>query len=147
MAGAVPVYQEGPVTYEVNAVVVGGQLVIPDGTTGKVKPSTLTAATVLGVATKDAVPVGTDQNSTVPNSLTAYNVSPISQYVAVASDGVWMLKASAALAFGVTVKAAANGQVAAWVSGTDAADTIVGRVVEPGGISSGATGQVLLQLG
>jgi hypothetical protein len=44
----------------VNQTVLGGQLVMPDSTTGLVKPATAAATTVLGVAWNDANPVGTN---------------------------------------------------------------------------------------
>jgi len=140
MAGAVPVYTTGNKTYEVNAAVTGGQLVVPD-TGGKIKPSTLTANTCLGVAAKDAVPVGTNQNPTGSIML-----SPLDQYTTVWNTGIWRLLAGAAITFGQTVKCGAAGTVVPWVSGTDAADTIVGRCVEILGISNGAYGEISLQL-
>jgi len=140
MAGAVPVYTTGNKTYEVNVAVTGGQLVMPD-TGGKIKPATATAASVLGVAAKDAIPTSTNQN---PSG--SIMLSPTSPYTAVWNSGVWRLAATAAINFGQTVKAGASGSVVPWVSGTDAADTIVGRCVEPLGIANGASGEIQLLL-
>jgi hypothetical protein len=140
MAGAVPLYTTDSQTFEVSAAVTGGQLVVPT-TGGKIGPAGLTANTVIGVARKDAIPTATNQNPTGSIML-----SPVSQYTAVAAHGTWSLKAAAAITFGQTVKAGATGQVAVWVSGTDAADTIVGRCVEPLGIASGAFGAIRLNL-
>jgi hypothetical protein len=140
MAGAVPLYTTDAPTYEVNVAVTGGQLVMPD-TGGKIKPTTLTAASVLGVATKDAIPTTTNQNPTG-----SIQLSPTSQYTAVWAHGTWSLLAGAAISFGQTVKAGANGTVVPWVSGTDAADTIVGRCTEALGIANGAKGAIRLSL-
>ena len=150
MPGVVPFYEEGPVTYEVSTAVTGGQLVCADGTTGKVKPTTGTvsggAGYAIGVATKDALPTTTSQTPTVTGISQTVNLSPLSQYVAVASEGIWPLTFTASANFGVKVKAAASGQVTPWVQGTDAPDLVVGTVAEAGGVSSGGTGAVKLSL-
>jgi hypothetical protein len=149
MPGAIPVYDKGPVTFEANVAITGGQLVSPDAATGRVKPSdTASGALVLGVATNDAIPAATSQAPVVPGAPVTLNVSPLPQYVAVASEGVWNLTASATgCAFGVRLKAGtANGTVVPWVSGTDASNLIVGIVYEPAGITNGQSGQVKLTL-
>jgi hypothetical protein len=139
MSGVTPVYSCGPITYEVNVAVTGGQLVEPDSTTGKIKPAVAGTALCLGVATTDAIPTSTNQNPTG-----SILVSPIAPHVAVAYEGVWRLTATGAIGFGVLVKTAANGTVAPWVSGTDAAGLIVGRCIETAGIANGAKGQIRL---
>jgi hypothetical protein len=141
MAGATPAFDRGPVTYEVNVAVTGGQLVEVDGVTGKVKPATAGTAVCLGVATTDAIPTATNQNPTG-----TILVHPKPPHVAVAYSGVWRLTAGAAIAFGVLVKTAANGTVVTWVSGTDAAGLIVGRCVDSAGIANGAKGLIRLVL-
>jgi len=146
MPGVVPAYPCGPITFEVSANVVGGQLVVPDGTTQKVKPSVGGDATVLGIATKDAVPSATSQDSTVPISQNAFNFSPVSPYVAVAGDGTWPMTAAAAIAFGALVKAAAAGAVTPFVEGTDDASLVVGQCVDPAGIASGSVGLIRLKI-
>jgi hypothetical protein len=140
MAGAVPVYTTGNKTYEVSVAVTGGQLVVPT-TGGKIGPAGLTANTCLGVAAKDAIPTATNQNPTGSILL-----SPTSPYTTVWNNGVWRLTAGSAITFGQTVKCGAAGTVVPWVSGTDAADTIVGRCVEILGIANAAVGEIQLQL-
>jgi len=122
MAGAIKRYDFGPVTFEVNAAVVGGTLVEPDGTTGKVKTATAGTAVCLGIAETDAIPTATDQNISATNIL----LSPIGPYVAVASEGFYDIEYAAACVAGAKVKVAANGTVTPWVSGTDASGLIVG---------------------
>lgn len=58
------------------------------------------------------------------------NVPGTRAKLAVATSGVWFLTASGAIAAGARVCAAAAGKVRAWVSGTDAADAIIGHAVE-----------------
>lgn len=130
MAGTYPYQQDGPATFTVNATVTGGQLVMPDSTTGKVKPATAGAATVLGVALSDASPAGTGTNLDFGTNRPT---------VAVQRGADCRVVYAANAAFGVRLKAAASGQVTPWVSGTDAADLIVGQCMEPAGVTSGAT--------
>lgn len=136
MGSVIYALQHGPDTFEVNAAVTGGQLVMPDSTTGKIKPATADAATVLGVAAADANPVGTD---------TATNFANPRPHVAVYYGPVDVkVTYTDAAAFGVKLKAAASGQVTPWVSGTDAAGLIVGICTEPAGVAAGAKGRIRL---
>lgn len=149
MPGVTPVYEHGPVTFEVSVNVTGGLLVEPDtANAGMVHLAGAASAICLGVATKDSVPASASQNSTVPIALTAYNESPVTQYVGVANNGVWNLTAAAAVAFGQLVKCAAAGTVTPYVQGTDTNPSlIIGRCVEPLGIASAGKGQIMLMLG
>lgn len=134
MSGNYPVRQFGPTTYKVNAAVTGGQLVMPDSTTGKVKPATAGAKTVLGMAMTDASPAGSGSNlsfaTNQPEVAVAYAPAEV------------LLLASANIAFGEQVVAAAAGAVAPVASGTF--DQIVGRCTAAAGIVSGARGLVRL---
>lgn len=135
MAGALPTKWTGPDTCEVSVPVSGGQLVVPDGTTGKVKPSAGGETTVLGVALTDAQPRG----SAPTNPIHTNWPSP---YTSVAHSGVDIIVTYAAAApYGARLKAAANGQVTPYVSGTDTADMIVGICTEPRGVAEGAKGR------
>lgn len=146
MAGVFESYDRGPVTFEVNAQVTGGQMVVPDGTTGKVKPAAGGETTCLGVATLDAIPAGTNQDPTVVGVVSSLNAYPIPPYTAVANRGVFRVTYTAAATFGELLKLAANGQVTPFVTGTDNADLIVGRCFESAGVAAGATGDMLLSL-
>jgi len=126
MAGANPAYEWGPIPFEVNQAVVGGQLVEPDAATGRIKPAAAGSAVCLGVACTDAIPAATNQNDNANDT----NLSPIGPYVAVASQGYWVLTYAAACTLGTKVKVAANGTVTPWVSGTDAAALVVGICCE-----------------
>lgn len=137
MSGVNPVLWDGPDTVTVNVAVTGGQLVMPD-TGGKVKPATAGAATVLGVAMEDGAPV---------SSQTPLNYSIARPEIAIAYGDVDVRVTYAASAnWGVKLKAAANGQVTPWISGTDAADLIVGVCTEPAGVSSSAVGRMRLSV-
>jgi hypothetical protein len=138
MTAVKPYLQLGPATYEVNVAVAGGQLVMPDSTTGKIKPATAAATTVLGVASDDAAPAGS-------GSATDYGT--LRPHVAVysAPAEVNVLVSVADVAFGQKVIAGASGTVvgvgaAAALDGT----TVVGYVTQPGGIVSGSRGRIKL---
>lgn len=134
MSGVYPRTQLGPDTYEVSTTTTGGQLVMVDGATGKIKPTTGVVATVLGVALTDAVPAGSGSNL-------AFGTAPKTTSVAYGPATV-KLTASGAIAFGVLVTSAAAGQVATIGAGTF--DQAIGRCVEPAGITSGAAGHIRL---
>lgn len=137
MSGTYPRLKEGPVTFQVNATVKGGQLVEPDGTTGRVKPTAGASSTVLGVALTDAEPTS---NAAPTDPVTM--VWPPAD-VAVARGCDIKLTYSGAAAFGELIKSAAGGQVAALGAGTF--DQAIGRCTEPGGVSgAGATGRTRL---
>lgn len=138
MSGVNPNLFEGPDTVTVNVAVTGGQLVMPDSTTGKVKPATAGATTVLGVALEDGAPT---------SSQTPLNFSVARPEIAVAYGDVDInVTYAATAAWGVKLKAAANGQVTPWVSGTDAADLIVGVCTAPAGVTSGNVGRMRLSV-
>lgn len=134
MSGVNPVLWDGPDTMPVNVAVTGGQLVMPDSTTGKVKPATAGATTVLGVALADAAPTSsqspTNFSTARPDVAVAYG--DIDVRVTYAANSAW----------GVKLMAAANGQVTPYVAGT--ADMIVGICAEPAGVSSGSVGRMRL---
>lgn len=140
MSTVIPRHESGPVTYEVVEAVKGGQ-VVEARAAGKIGVAAAGSTTVLGVASKDA---NTAANNTAAQSGTtaqgypfvdtsAYLVSP---YVAVYDHEIVPVTFAGAVAFGKKVKAAASGKVALWVSGTDAADLIIGTCVEPAGITA-----------
>lgn len=129
--------QLGPETYEVNAAVTRYQLVMPDSTTGKIKPATAGATTVLGVAREDAAPSG---------SGSASNFATLRPHVAVFQAPYTVkVKFAADCAFGVKVVAAATGQVTP-VGAAAASDgtSVVGYCVEPAGVTSGNFGRIKL---
>lgn len=143
MAGAIPRFNGGPVTYEVVETVRGSQLV--EARTGsKVGVAAAGSVACLGVATKDATPVATLTGTDTFGNPTI-NISPVSQYVAV--QGVpaifETITYAANATFGALLKCAANGQVTPWVLGTDNPALIVARCLEPAGVTVGtkATGR------
>lgn len=134
MAGVIPKFENGPVTYEVNAVVRGGRLVEPDGTTGKVKEATANTVKCLGVATKDAKPRGS-ASSTDEFGNEVTTLVNVTEHVAVGgSNRTYPVTYAANAAFGDLLKAAANGTVTPWVDGTDSPARIVGRCAEKAGV-------------
>ena len=138
MAGVIPKFGPGPVTYEVVEAVKGGQ-VVEGRAAGKIGVAAAGSTTVLGVASKDAAPTYTASGTTgqgFPSVDTSAGY--VTPYVAVHGEGHLPVEFTAAVAFGKAVKAAAAGKVAPWVSGTDAADLIIGTCREPGGITAAA---------
>ena len=131
----------GPETYEVNTdqTITGGQLVEPDGTTGKIKPAVVNSTAWLGVALYDGLPAGTTGATTVHGFVNVDTSVPRPE-VAVAWHGVFKLKAAEAIAFGEVVYCAANGEI----QNATTTGRAVGQCIEKGGIASGALGLVRL---
>lgn len=131
--------QLGPETYLVNVAVTRGQVVMPDGTTGRIKPSTGAVATVIGVARDDASP---------PSALSPSNFATLRDEVAV-FQAPYTVKVQFTddCAFGVKVVAAAAGAVTP-VGAAAAADgtTVIGYCVEPAGVvaATNAWGRIKL---
>jgi hypothetical protein len=144
MAGLRPHLEHGPETHLVSTNIVGGTFVEPDGVTGKVKPTVVNTATVLGLALGDAAATAGMQS--VTQDAWGRNVggamNPPNE-VAVAYRGSWWIKntTGGALAYGARVYAGAAGVMAA--SGTG---SVVGIVIEPGGIANNAEGRVRLTI-
>lgn len=139
MTAVKPYLQLGPATYEVNVAVAGGQLVMPDATTGKIKPATAAATTVLGVASDDAAPAGSG------SSLDYGTLRPhVAVYSAPAEVSV-LVSGSTDVLFGQKVIAGATGTVVP-VGAAAAADgtTVVGYCTQPGGIVAGTRGRIKL---
>jgi len=144
MAGVIPVFEEGPVTFPVAVAVTGGQLVEAVGATG-VQPAAAGSFVCLGVATTDGLPSSTSQAPTIPGipAANAIQAAPLPSYVSVASDGVWPVTYAAAATFGQRLICAANGQVTPAGAAPDAR-TVVGVCYEPAGVGVGAVGAMLL---
>lgn len=140
MSGVTPKFKlDAPVTYTVKAgvTITGGQIV--EATTGGVvQVGTAGSTKVLGVANQDGV--GTDASSG------SYSPAPVEALLDASFPGPTIsvghgyynvTYVAGAVAFGAKLKAGAAGAVAAWVSGTDAADLIIGYCAEPAGASGG----------
>lgn len=150
MASVSPVYQGkngNVVTMEALTAVLGGQLVIPQtGATTSgcegCQPAGAGAANCVGVASSDGVPTSAQAGYVTGTS--AYDAgyplidtSVPDPTVAIYNDVIIPVTYTAvAVAYGASLKCAASGAVAAWVSGTDAANLIIGRCMQPGGVSS-----------
>jgi hypothetical protein len=154
MPGLLPTYDQGPLTCSATTIanggnIKGGSLVEPDGATGRIKPAAALSVACLGVAMGDASAsdfANTDTTDTWGNSVVNAQYPP--NETAVAFEGIFKLKvaaASAAVPFGALVKCAANGECQLGSQGGAATfDMIVGRCVEPLGISPGARGLINL---
>jgi len=145
MSGVIPRYERGPITYTVVEAVKGGQIVEARASS-VVGVAAAGSTTVLGVATKDALPEAS-RSSTDAFGFPVYNEVALTQYVAV-GVGFYPVVYAANAAFGKRLKAAAAGKVTPWVSGTDAADLIIGYCAEPAGVTSaGGTTVGLAKIG
>ena len=130
----------GPETFDVNVAVTGGQLVMPDAATGKVKPTDSTnVVNWLGVALYDAQPATATGEDTVFGFPRIDTAVPRPE-VAVAWHGTFKLLAAEALNFGDVVYAGTLGRVQKAV----ATGRAVGQVIQTGGIANGAYGLVRL---
>lgn len=130
---------DGPETYPVSEAIKGG-MIVGGFTDGKARKGVAGDTKVLGVAEIEAKPA-TNPVSTDADGFETINVSPIATDV-VCGFGRYVVTYAADCAFGKALKAAAAGLVTPWVSGTDAADLIIGWCDERAGVvvASKATG-------
>lgn len=149
MSKAQLVFERGPLSFSAttlanSGLIKGGQLVEPDGTTGRIRVAQVDSATCLGVAMGDASPsdhANADTADAWGNNITNFHFPP--NEVAVAYQGVFRLTATnATIAFGSLVACGATGLVKALGAGVFG--TCIGRCVEPGGIAANGTGKILL---
>ncbi|AWY07497.1 scaffolding protein [Streptomyces phage LazerLemon] len=140
MSGVSPRYSvDAPITYTVKSdqAVTGGQLV-EVVTGGVVQPASAGSATVVGVATKNARGTYNPYGTTGEGDF-LMDASGVGNQVAV-ERGYFKVTFAANTTVGAKLKAAANGQVTPWVSGTDGAEKIVGECAEAAGVTSGGVG-------
>jgi hypothetical protein len=143
MPGALPHLKHGPDSYQVSAQVLGGQLVVADGSSATtVSVAGAGAANVLGVAGADAAPVVSQAGNVTGYGQPVVDISVLPDYVPVYHGADMHVTYAATATFGALLKSAATGQVTPWVSGTDAAGLIVGRCTQPGGVAVSAGGVV-----
>lgn len=107
--------------YPVSAAVTAGQIVETAvvSSADVARPAGAGSVTVVGVALTSAT-----NNDTSTGS--ALNVFPEPTNVTVLGHGEAYVTYAASATVGQSLKAAANGQVTPWVSGTDAANLIIG---------------------
>ena len=135
VSGSLPHYKLGPDSYQVSALVAGGTLVIADSSGNTVSTAGAGALNVLGVAGNDASPIVSQAGTTTAYGDTLVDISVLPDYVSVYHGADMHVTYAANAAFGQLLKAAANGTVTPWVSGTDTLPaTIVGRCTQPGGV-------------
>jgi hypothetical protein len=132
MPGVTQVWEHGPVTRTVNSAITGGHLV-QARTDSKVETATAGSVKVLGVAMNDAAPDASGEGTTTYGAPVT-DISLPQPYVSI-GRGYFKVTYGGAVAFGERLKAGASGKVVKWVSGTDAADLIVGRCEEEAGVS------------
>lgn len=128
--------------------VVGGNLVeYRTGATGSglpgAAPAAAGSAVCLGVAIEDAIPVANLaalQTGTNGFGYPFLDVSVPDATFTVYNDAIVPVVYAAAATFRQSLKCAAAGQVTPWVSGTDAANLIIGWCAQPGGMASAGTG-------
>lgn len=141
MPGALPHNHHGPDSYQVSAQVLGGQLVVADGSSATtVSVAGANAINVLGVAGADAAPIVSQAGNVTGYGQPVVDISVLGDYVPVWHGVDIHVTYAAAATFGQLLKAAASGQVTPWVDGTDTHPAyIIGRCTQPGGVAAGAT--------
>jgi hypothetical protein len=143
MAGVAIRYSDQPITYAVSAAVAGGQFVDADQTNSVANAAATVAVAAaasklcVGVALRDAAPIGTDSSTDAaarpPNTTVARGGCVVPVTFAAAST------------FGDLLKTATGGKATPWVDGTDDPDLIVARNIDDGGaVASAAVGYVSL---
>jgi hypothetical protein len=142
VSGSLPHYKLGPASYQVSALVTGGQLVVADGSSATtVSPAGVGAGNngalnVLGVAGNDAAPIPNQagDTDTMAGGSPLVDISVLSDYTSVYSSGYDMHVTYAAnCTFGALLQSAANGTVTPW-NGT-VPGAVVGRCTQPGGVT------------
>lgn len=138
MSGALPHYKQGPDSYQVSAAVVGGTLVVADGSSATtVSTAGSAAVNVLGVAGNDAAPIVSQAGNTTSYGDPIVDVSVLPDYVSVYHGVDIPVTYAASCTFGALLMAAASGQVTPFTGSTYS--QIVGRCTQPGGVAAGAT--------
>lgn len=134
---------EGPQSYEVAELVIGGQVV--EARANKLIGVAAAASNkVLGIATTDGIQEG--GNTTVTTDAVGrpvVNAMPLPKTVSVAAGGIEVAGVlfAAAAEFGDALVAAANGAVTP-AGATPDARQVVGRCTTPGGVAANARGRV-----
>ena len=149
MSGSLPHLKLGPASYQVSALVAGGQLVAADASGTTVSVAGAGSKLVLGVAGTDAAPIPNQAGvtDTAAGGAPLLDISVLGDYTAVYSSGYDMHVTYAAnCPFGTLLMAAAAGTVTPYVAGT--ADQIVGRCTQPGGVvtATNAVGRMRVSL-
>lgn len=136
MSGVLPHTKHGPESYQVSALVKGGQLVVPDASPATtVSVAGAGAVNVLGVAGTDAQPIPNQAGDTTGYGQPLVDISVLSDYVPVWHGVDIQVTYAANCNFGELLKSAASGAVTPWVDGTDTdPGTIIGRCTQPGGV-------------
>jgi hypothetical protein len=133
-------YKSGPASYQVSALVQGGQLVAADGAGATtVSPAGAASLLVLGVAGVSAAPIPNQAGATdtAAGGAPLVDISVLPDYTPVYGPGYDMHVVYVAnAAFGeYLVAAAAPGQVTTYTLGGGANPlTIIGRCTQPGGV-------------
>lgn len=144
MAGLRVHLEHGPETHLANVNLVGGQVVAPDGVTGRVRAATGTDTTILGVAQGDAAAFATA--GALASTTDAWGrhasggLTPPNE-VAVVYRGSWWLKntSGATWAYGQRLYVGANGIL----TGTPSTSgVVVGICIDPAGVANTAEGRV-----
>ena len=147
MSGSLPHNRLGPPSFQVSALVTGGQLVAADSANATtVSAAGAGSVTVLGVAGNDAAPIPNQagDTDTLAGTSPLVDISVLPDYVSVYRGADMHVTYAANAGFGVQLMAAAAGAVTPYVAGT--ANEIVGRCTQPGGvvIATSAVGRALI---
>lgn len=128
----------GPITRLVSASVARGQVVMADAATGLVKPATAGTTLFLGVARDDAAPDGSGSATnlaTLRPEVAIFQAPAIVEvtFAADTDDGEFVVCAAAGAVTPVGAAAASD------------ATSVVGKCVDPGGVTAGNKGLLKLR--
>ncbi len=148
MSGVVRIRSlDAPQTFKVKAsTTVRGGMLVEAVSGGGVQPASAGSVRVLGVAQKDGFGAGAITADTVSDSgQPLVDLSGPNPDTVTAEKGGFKVTYASNAAFGDPLKAAANGQVTKWVSGTDTDPrTIVGYCRVEAGVLSGTVAEAII---
>lgn len=159
MAGALPHYRQGPASYQVAGLILGGQLVMPNGASPDPTVKVAAAAqqtTCLGVAGNDAnntnpegtpsLPVGWPGDGSITTQDQMLESSALLNTVSVYNNVDINVNYDSAVAFGALLQTSTStaGSVTVW-SGTNP-QAIIGRCTQPGGVTAAGVGRAFIRV-
>jgi hypothetical protein len=149
MTAVLPVYKQGPINLQAATLIYGGQLVQPNnltpGTTDlSVKVGLAASVNILGVAGNDANVIAVQTGAANTYGQPLIDISVLTDYVSVYYGGVdiWVWYSGAVNPGNLLLAGATGTVVTAGVA--PAADQVIGRCTNPGGV---AAGQLTQQIG
>jgi hypothetical protein len=146
MTAVLPHYFTGPENKQVSTLVLGGQLVeattqVAGTSDFTVKPAAVASVRVLGVAGKDANVIATQTGAPNAYGQPLIDISVLDDYTAIYYGGVdiFVWYAGAVIEGNLLIVGASGGSLGTVITAgvAPAADQVVGRCTQPGGVAAG----------